>query len=54
MVQVTGASGARSLVGVTSWGQGCGQAQYPGVYTRVTSYTGWIHQLTRAGRVCEF
>ncbi|CAH1643866.1 unnamed protein product [Spodoptera littoralis] len=31
------------VVGVTSWGEGCAQADYPGVSARVSSYTTWIN-----------
>ncbi|KAJ0391336.1 hypothetical protein P43SY_003447 [Pythium insidiosum] len=31
-----------ALVGVVSWGNGCGLAGYPGVYARVSIAKGWI------------
>ena len=31
-----------SLVGVVSWGQGCGSSTFPGVYARVSSAYDWI------------
>jgi len=34
--------GTRKLVGITSFGVGCADPLYPGVYTRVSSYTSWI------------
>ena len=34
--------GRYSVRGVTSWGQGCGLPDFPGVYARVVSSLAWI------------
>uniref|UniRef100_A0A2K6F0P8 Tissue-type plasminogen activator n=1 Tax=Propithecus coquereli TaxID=379532 RepID=A0A2K6F0P8_PROCO len=36
-----------TLVGIISWGLGCGQKDVPGVYTKVTSYLDWIRDNMR-------
>ncbi|XP_075975716.1 trypsin, alkaline A-like [Anticarsia gemmatalis] len=37
----------RIVVGVCSWGRGCGQARYPGVNVRVSRFTTWIQNNSR-------
>lgn len=39
-----GEGDAARLLGIVSYGEGCGRAGVPGVYTRVSGYAGWLAQ----------
>lgn len=34
--------GKYTVLGATSWGRGCGDAGYPGVYTHIRNLLPWI------------
>ena len=38
-------NGRRILYGITSWGKGCGRPKQPGMYTRITKFLRWLHNI---------
>ena len=42
-------NGKEILVGIVSWGNGCGYTDSPGVYTKVTAFLDWIKEKITAG-----
>ena len=34
-------------VGIVSWGIGCGDRRFSGVYARISSYIDWIDSITQ-------
>uniref|UniRef100_A0AAY4DAD7 Neurotrypsin n=1 Tax=Denticeps clupeoides TaxID=299321 RepID=A0AAY4DAD7_9TELE len=45
-----GEGGRWFLTGVISWGHGCGNPSYPGVYTRVSRFLRWIEKVTLSAK----
>jgi hypothetical protein len=43
--------GYYELTGLVSWGFGCGRAEVPGVYVRVSSFISWINQIISVNNV---
>ncbi|XP_039307262.1 soluble guanylate cyclase 89Da [Solenopsis invicta] len=41
-LHVKGIYGQLEVVGIVSWGRGCGRPNFPGIFTKLTNYIGWL------------
>ena len=49
---VTEIDGRYTLIGVVSWGYGCANPDYPGVYARMTKVLDWVNEIISEGETC--
>ncbi|XP_024945953.1 transmembrane protease serine 9 [Cephus cinctus] len=51
-LHISGTYNHLEVVGIISWGRGCARPQFPGVYTKLTNYLGWLKNHLNGECVC--